>query len=555
MNDNVINKIERGIITSIKITYDKKSNVPIEADKAIADIKYNLITAHGSHKSKGLKEINDIIKAYLESKPGITLRDLEVNGIVKLEGEAKIRYSLDYVNGIIVEKRLSRADRMRLSGRTYDDTPYKEETIVENPTPVVDTPTVTSPPPIVSATTEPDDTIRESTNKSEVIAEIIKLNPTVSMAVGKDMDGKDDHLYSTVSGDLLVLPDGFEYNEKNGITNKHNTKSGKYITIDVLPFVMNLDETKEDEEEETVVSDTKGKTDAIEKTEKKEKNVKPKIKNLKINNWKVLKRVIIGGLILTGLAYIAHNSRNNGNDEYIETDGERYYQEDGEYINMDDDYISPEAYPLYQEDNSYINMDDGLVHGDPLPEGKTYEEVYGNPAGNNYTEYDGYDGNMEEKMNEIVGTCYQNIGDVYNFLNGGALVDEMNPIYLEGMVPAGDRDAISVILNARNYVITNAYTDRSTPLTMSDVNRFLNDYVNYAFEGGSMFDGQAIKSFDYLDSTSQFIVTVVGESMLQLYPGFEYSSPYANYSYQDLINKVTAAHSDIAESLSNGRSY
>lgn len=35
-------------------------------------------------------------------------------------------------------------------------------------------------------------------------------------------------IYSSVPGEKLILPEGYYYNEKNGITNKHNTTSGLY---------------------------------------------------------------------------------------------------------------------------------------------------------------------------------------------------------------------------------------------------------------------------------------------------------------------------------------
>ena len=39
--------------------------------------------------------------------------------------------------------------------------------------------------------------------------------------------------YSSVPMEQLVLPEGFYVNEKNGITNKHNTQSGMYCTLRV----------------------------------------------------------------------------------------------------------------------------------------------------------------------------------------------------------------------------------------------------------------------------------------------------------------------------------
>ena len=78
------------------------------------------------------------------------------------------------------------------------------------------------------------------------------------------------------------------------------------------------------------------------------------------------------------------------------------------------------------------------------------------------------------------------------------------------------------------------------------------DYVNYVFEGGTVFDRQPIKAYNYLDTYSKYIVNVVGETMLQLYPEFNYESSYSKYSYEDLIDMVSNNHNNLANELSNG---
>lgn len=41
-------------------------------------------------------------------------------------------------------------------------------------------------------------------------------------------------ILSRIPPEELKLPEGWEYNTKNGITNKHNTQSGAYSIIDVI---------------------------------------------------------------------------------------------------------------------------------------------------------------------------------------------------------------------------------------------------------------------------------------------------------------------------------
>ena len=68
-----------------------------------------------------------------------------------------------------------------------------------------------------------------------LLAELQILNPTANIKVNplSIMNGDLSTISSNVSADKLVLPAGFEYNEKNGITNKHNTTTGAYISCAV----------------------------------------------------------------------------------------------------------------------------------------------------------------------------------------------------------------------------------------------------------------------------------------------------------------------------------
>ncbi|MBO4726614.1 MAG: hypothetical protein J5598_03385 [Clostridia bacterium] len=71
----------------------------------------------------------------------------------------------------------------------------------------------------------------------EVFFELQYLNPQAIIKLHPyyQMDGRNA-IQTNVSVDKLVLPNRFYYNEKNGITNKHNTKSGSYLSITVEPL-------------------------------------------------------------------------------------------------------------------------------------------------------------------------------------------------------------------------------------------------------------------------------------------------------------------------------
>lgn len=59
----------------------------------------------------------------------------------------------------------------------------------------------------------------------KLVKELKKLNPNVAMLIDEDS-------YPTIivakcqSCEELKLPEGYDYNEKNGLTNKHHTTSG-----------------------------------------------------------------------------------------------------------------------------------------------------------------------------------------------------------------------------------------------------------------------------------------------------------------------------------------
>ena len=77
--------------------------------------------------------------------------------------------------------------------------------------------------------------VSQSTNIYEIAEAIQELNPTAEIRVGKiGLDSRaSERFYSSLPIEKLVLPEGFYYNEKNGVTNKNNTNSGLYCSLDV----------------------------------------------------------------------------------------------------------------------------------------------------------------------------------------------------------------------------------------------------------------------------------------------------------------------------------
>lgn len=87
--------------------------------------------------------------------------------------------------------------------------------------------------------------VSQSTDLYEIVEVIKQLNPNADIKVA---DVRIDPMatnkfYSSVPVDKLVLPEGFYYNDKNGITNKHRTKSGAYCTLKVEDLSLANDRT------------------------------------------------------------------------------------------------------------------------------------------------------------------------------------------------------------------------------------------------------------------------------------------------------------------------
>lgn len=80
--------------------------------------------------------------------------------------------------------------------------------------------------------------VSQSTNINEIVEVIKTLNPGANIRLGNpNVDASArDRFYSSIPMDKLVLPKGFEYNEKNGITNKHHTESGAYTSLTAVPL-------------------------------------------------------------------------------------------------------------------------------------------------------------------------------------------------------------------------------------------------------------------------------------------------------------------------------
>ena len=77
--------------------------------------------------------------------------------------------------------------------------------------------------------------VSQSTNLYEIAEVIQQLNPNAEIRVGNlEFDTMaTQRFYSSIPVEQLILPEGFYFNDKNGITNKHNTQTGIYCDLEV----------------------------------------------------------------------------------------------------------------------------------------------------------------------------------------------------------------------------------------------------------------------------------------------------------------------------------
>lgn len=81
--------------------------------------------------------------------------------------------------------------------------------------------------------------IEDFNKKTNMTSEYLDLEQLNKLNPGANITFDELHpniLYSDIDANLLTLPNGWYYNEKNGITNKHNTETGVYQTYTVEKY-------------------------------------------------------------------------------------------------------------------------------------------------------------------------------------------------------------------------------------------------------------------------------------------------------------------------------
>lgn len=132
--------------------------------------------------------------------------------------------------------------------------------------------------------------VSQSTDFKEIVEVIKQLNPDVEIKVDDNSieSNADARIYSSVPGKQLKLPDGFYYNDKNGITNKHNTKSGSYCSIVVEDLSKtNKSNSKPEKEDDEVAFTSSPKSNSMGENNKMQNSTEQQsinFKNIVANN-------------------------------------------------------------------------------------------------------------------------------------------------------------------------------------------------------------------------------------------------------------------------------
>ena len=146
---------------------------------------------------------------------------------------------------------------------------------------------------MVSSSDEEVRNISQSTNVDEIVEELRKLNPGVYIKAD-DAGMAERGITISVPVEELNLPEGFEYNDTNGITNQHHTDSGMFAALSVRHVDENLqnrinqyNSVSKDElvSRKKYLEDQKSKLATLKQTIE-ESNTKLEELNNKLNNEK-----------------------------------------------------------------------------------------------------------------------------------------------------------------------------------------------------------------------------------------------------------------------------
>lgn len=239
-NKNSLYEAEKNRQDSLNILQAKQQQKVMEQEA------YEKLSAHKANLQKQAKELDYKIRLNNNKRESVLLEmeiiDLESTELYK-NSDPRAYYKdlnniyntyTDAINNLKEKLNSINNDIAKIddSFNRYNERLQQEYNKKEIP-PIMPTKKESS----TNATTKPD--VNSNTSQSNItdvyqlVNELIKLNPDAEISIADPKFAPQDSIYSSIPIDRLVLPEGFYHNDKNGLTNKHNTESGLYVNAEV----------------------------------------------------------------------------------------------------------------------------------------------------------------------------------------------------------------------------------------------------------------------------------------------------------------------------------
>ena len=155
-------------------------------------------------------------------------------------------------------------------------------------------------------------------------------------------------------------------------------------------------------------------------------------------------------------------------------------------------------------------------------------------------------------LNSITILCQSNIAEVEKLVEGGRMGGKRVELYLQNLFDNESYDyfALYDFFTTRNIIVENAYK-QNKDMTLSDVNNYLNYFLDFVFNGeGMSFNGE-LRGFYELSPVARFIIVSLGQSMLEINHNYTHKINGVNCNYEQLINEMYDYFDTVVKKLQN----
>ena len=483
-------------LDSIKLVYNEKTKRIVANLITIVDgVKVRSRTIDNLEVIKVL--IDALVKqsklpvSELIDKGIITIDDRLVNkGVIILDNSKEYhKYIFDKDIGVFESMRLTRMEKKELGilvdGESYesfsevkgDDVPKEDVSIAELvPTEEDKLDYINDDGNVLSNEDIPLDNINTDRHLLyELTEEIQKLNPDAKIRIGRIKADEDAgyRFFSSMPLESLVLPEKAYLDKDNSGWILVKSDSGDDIRFLIQDLKL-ADESKlVQSAREYIVENPKVEPAKNTEEVSEKEEKKSDVKHLWVNKKAIAALGVAGFLLVGSVLYGMNNGNINNNKDNSDTTMTRI-----EISNTN-----------YNTDNLYNDADTNNLHNT-------------NDINNSYID-------ISDVIQQIDSMCIP-----FRVCNFYDLVDD------------SDRLSLKVINEARNMAVN----DRSKVVEVID------EYVKYVFEGRTMFEDGVIKGYDYLTPLSKYAVLVSGQTLLQLYPDYNYSTIHDVYTFDKLVD-------------------